>query len=93
MHSNFTLAARDTAMRLQGDRVLVKRPGFPDRIFQFRTLMEIDKSPQLRLVFRHDGKGGKRVDWPVTQEFLNALRPVAADASDPASPKWQLTVH
>lgn len=69
------------------------RPGFPDRVFQFRTLLEPDKHPQLRLVFRKDGKGGKRVDWPVTQAFLSALQPLKPDQNDAASPKWRLVVN
>lgn len=91
--SDLKLTQPDTITRLQGDHVLVKRPGFPDRIFQFRTLLELGKPPQLRLVFRKDGKGGRRVDWPVTQGFLSALQPQEPDHSDPASPKWRLTVN
>lgn len=91
MRNALDLSKRETVTQLQGDFVLVKRNGFPDRLFQFRTLVQ-DTHSSLRLVFRHDGKGGKRVDWPVTQDFLNALKARTPDAAVPNDAKWTLVV-
>jgi hypothetical protein len=86
------LTQRETITQLQGDHVLVHRPGFPDRVFQFRTLVDEGRH-ELHLVFRPPGKNVKRVDWKATQKIIDALKPLTPDAADPYSPKWQLNLQ
>lgn len=67
------ISQHDTIIQLQGDFVLVRRTGYPDRVFQFRHVAYPDHG-ELHLVYRVKGK--KSVDWQVKQSILDALQPV-----------------
>lgn len=79
------LAKPETITALQGENILVRRAGFPDRVFQFRTLMDEGRA-ELHLV--HRAKGRKTVDWPVRQPLVNSIKPLAGQEGV----KWEITV-
>ena len=78
----------DGIIALQGQLIVVKKPGVPDRVFRFiHRADEKDGKPtrQLRMVYRV--KGTPSVDWPVTQAFFDAAKRVNTPEA-----QWQIAV-
>lgn len=83
------VTAIDGIIQLQGQQVLVKRGGHPDRIFKLvHSISEKDgkSTRELRMVYRVKGKPS--VDWPVRQALFDSAKPVTG-ADDH---QWQLSV-
>lgn len=79
----------DGIIALQGQRILVKRTGHPDRVFTFiHRVDEHDgqKLRELRMVYRVKGK--PTVDWSVKQPLFNTAKPVAGSPEY----QWEVTV-
>lgn len=55
---------------VQGDRVLVSRQGYDDRVFKIVRAVDTG-SEQLRLI----NEAGRNPDWALTQKLWDALKP------------------
>ncbi len=82
-----SVASVDVMLAHQGDRVLLLKPGKPDRAF---TLVHVVDTTghQFRLVNRDDKT--RKPDWALSQLIWDAMSPARPNKLDC---KWEVTVR